>query len=132
MPTLDMINMKKFQTRHLLKKQNSVFLHGNKMLSYHVLGDLVLNCPLFDFSLYPFDKQICDLSIGSYEYHSGITLYKGNILYDSVQPRQLQYHVSGVTPLKFEEGLRNMTYFYYTSNFITHQNLLRFACRGWR
>jgi hypothetical protein len=114
--TLDMINIEKFQIRHLLKKQNSVYLHGNKMLSYHLPEDVVLNCPLFDFTLYPFDKQICELFIGSYDYHSGINVYKGDVLYGSIQPRHLQYHVSGVTPLSFEEGLTNMTRFYYTSN----------------
>ena len=114
-PTLHIVNIKKFKNRNILKKENTVYLHENKMVSYHLPVELVLNCPLFDFSFYPFDKQICDILIGSYEYHSGINVYRGDVLYDSSHQRKLLYHVSSVASLSFEEGLRNMTYFYYTS-----------------
>ena len=115
-PQLDIINIKKFQTRHLVEEQNRLILHGNKMLSYHLPVEATLNCPRFDFKKYPFDKQICELYIGSYQYHSGISVYNGDVLYSSENQRSLQYSVPNITALSFEDGLINLTHHYYASN----------------
>ena len=115
-PTLDMKNMKQFQPRQLVAKQQQLVLHGNKMLSYHWPVEATLNCPLFEFKMYPFDKQVCEFHVGSFEYHSGISLYNGDVLYDSDNQRPLQYNVPNITALSFEDGLITLTHYYYTSN----------------
>ena len=115
-PTLDIRNIKQFKTRHLVEEQKRLILHGNKMVSYQLPVEATLNCPRFNFKMYPFDKQICELHVGSYEYHSAISLHNGDVLYDSDNQRSLQYNVPNITELSLEEGLITLTHYYYTSN----------------
>ena len=113
-PDLDMINVKKFVIRRILKEEGRLTLHQDKRFLYEIPVGVKLGCPKFDFDQYPFDQQTCNFTIGSFEYNKKKIRYKGNIIYDPNKQRPLQYSVTEITALKFEEGLIDYKQ-YYTS-----------------
>lgn len=113
-PDIDMINVKKFVIRRILKEGGRLTLHEEKRFLYEIPVGVKLGCPQFNFDKYPFDQQTCNLSIGSFQYNEKKIHYKGNIIYDRNNQRPLQYNVTGITALKFEEGLIGYKQ-YYTS-----------------
>ena len=112
MPSLDILNVKKFEIHSILETQGFVELYEDKRLWYEIPVDITLHCPLFDFQRYPFDTQACEFYIGSYIYESDTVMFSGKVFYNLANQRKLQYQVKEITALSFEEGLINYTSYY--------------------
>ena len=89
--------------------------------------DIVLNCPLFDFETYPFDEQVCDLRIGSYDVDVTEIIYGGLFSYNNTNQRPLQYNIKEFSKLSFEEGLADYRLYYHTKNGSLDTTMLTFS-----
>ena len=115
-PDLDIPNVRKFDIRGVLDRQGEIGLLENKRIWYAFPVQITLNCPHFEFSAYPFDAQYCEFLVGSYQWDIDKLLYKGNMTYNENLQRPLQYEVSYIKALSFEEGIVGSLNFHYMEN----------------
>ena len=115
-PDLDVANVKKFEIKKVLKRQNGLGLYGDKRIWYAFSVQVALYCPRFEYSNYPFDIQICDFHIGSYQWNKESILFNGTMLYNTSLQRSLQYKINNIRPLSFKEGLIDYTGHVYKTN----------------
>ena len=114
LPDIDIINLKSFRIRTVGKEHGDLSLSDGKRIWYYIPAEITLECPLFEFTKYPFDKQVCKFLIGSFGYNAKENLYRGNLV-DKRKPQEaLQYEVDEVAALTFEEGMIDYNLYYYT------------------
>jgi hypothetical protein len=106
-PDLDIVNAKKFEIKNILENQEYAILSDSKRIMYGFTAQLMLNCPGFEFSDYPFDAQFCELWIGSFYWNTERVLYRGDMTYNESSQHPLEYEVKYIVPLSFEEGMKD-------------------------
>lgn len=115
-PDLDMINVEDFRIGNILGEHGTLNLYADKRFWYMIPVEVVLGCPHFVFENYPFDEQTCELFVGSFQYHVEENRYIGTLFYHKENQRPLQYDVSGISALTFEEGLISYKQYYTSVN----------------
>jgi hypothetical protein len=122
-PDLDMLNVKRFKVREIIESQGSLTLYSNKRFWYEIPVEVTLGCPKFDFRKYPFDEQTCSVCLGSFQYDVTKNRYIGKVEYERIHQRILQYEVTEIKALSYEEGLVNYKeYFISEDGGMEYQN----------
>ena len=106
-PDIDITNIKDFNIKGIVKPQGWIQLYGDKRIWYEIPVEITLTCPLFAYHYYPFDVQTCDLWIGSFWFTADQCKYKGKVFYNKTSQRTLEYAITDIQALSYEDGISN-------------------------
>ena len=113
-PDIHISNIKGLNVGGIFKSQSWAELYGDKRIWYEIPVEITLTCPLFAYHYYPFDVQTCDLWIGSFWFTADQCKYKGKVFYNKTSQRTLEYAITDIQALSYEDGIMDWKGYYIT------------------
>ena len=116
LPDVEILNMKQLKIPAFVTEPKGLELYENKRIWYDFPAELTITCPLFDYEKYPFDRQVCKIMMGSYQYYASEMKFKGSVIYKAQNQRPLQYKIMNVKKIDENDSIASENEYWLTKD----------------